>query len=204
MLSADMAMWHACAVAAIWHAGMQIVLVSTHLTEIDRLKPRKQSGALADQPLIYPQRPNRTCRHYENGGAKICAHLPLCVRARLHCVPGCCEKCAATWGGTQCEITAQLPCPRGVCSWASRACGVGQMASNSHAAGVGGKCEAACMGGVVQGKLQYLIRCLPSGRRGWHLRAANLRAETCACMSDMSGMSTCMDGMQQTACHGHV
>ena len=60
------------------------------------------------------------------------------------------------------------------------------------------------MGGVVQGKLQYLIRRPAPGRRGWHLRAANLRAETCARMSDMSGMSTCMDGMQQTACHEHV
>ena len=60
------------------------------------------------------------------------------------------------------------------------------------------------MGGMVQGWLRYLIRCLPSGRRGWHLRAANKRIETCARMSDMSGMSICMDGMQQTACHGHV
>ena len=45
------------------------------------------------------------------------------------------------------------------------------------------------MGGVVQGKLQYLNRRPAPGRRGWHLRAANLRAETCTRMSDMSGMS---------------
>ena len=78
------------------------------------------------------------------------------------------------------------------------------MSANLHAAGVGGKCEAVCMGGVVQGKLQYLIRRLPSGRRGWHLRAANLRAETCARTAGISSMVTCMDGMQQTACHEHV
>ena len=64
--------------------------------------------------------------------------------------------------------------------------------------------EAVQMGGVVQARLRHLVRRLPSGRRRWHLRAANLRAETCARMSDMSGMSICMDGMQQTACHGHV
>ena len=69
---------------------------------------------------------------------------------------------------------------------------------------VGGKCEAVHMDGVVQGRLRCLVRRLPSGRRRWHLRAANLRAETCACSADMSGMSTCMDGMQQTACHEHV
>ena len=79
-----------------------------------------------------------------------------------------------------------------------------QMRATKHAGGVGGKCEAVLMGGVLQGRLQHLVRRLPSGRRRWHLRAANLRAETCARMSDMSGMSTCMDGMQQTSCHGHV
>ena len=70
--------------------------------------------------------------------------------------------------------------------------------------GGGCKYEALCMGGVVQGRLHYHIRCPPSGHRGWHLRAANKRIQTCARMSDMSGMSICMDGMQQTACHGHV
>ena len=69
---------------------------------------------------------------------------------------------------------------------------------------MGGKCEAVCMGGVVQGKLQYLFRFPAPGRRGWHLRAANLRAETCARMSGMLGMGTCMNGMQQTACRGHA
>ena len=88
---ANMAMWHACAVAAIWHAGMQIVLVSTHLTEINHTKPRKQSGALPARLLFYPQRYNRACRHYENGQAKICAHLCVCRCARPHCTPGHCE-----------------------------------------------------------------------------------------------------------------
>ena len=108
------------------------------------------------------------------------------------------------WGGTQCENAVHLCRAGGVCSWAGRACDVRQMASNPHAAGVGGKCEAVCMGGVVQGKLQHLI-CPPCpGRRGWHLRAANQQPETCACMSDMSGMSMCIGGMQQTACQSHV
>ena len=98
----------------------------------------------------------------------------------------------------------QLCNARGGCSWAGRACGVGQMHANLYAGGMGGKCEAVCMGGVVQGKLQYLLRFPAPGRRGWHLRAANQQPETCACMLDMSGMSMCMDGMQQTACHGHV
>ena len=97
-----------------------------------------------------------------------------------------------------------MGCARGVCSWAGRAWGVGQMRANSHAGRGGCKYEALYMGGVVQGKLQYLIRCLPSGRCGWHLRAANLRAETCARTAGISGMSLCMDGMQKTACHGHV
>ena len=102
------------------------------------------------------------------------------------------------------ENTAQVCHARGVCSWAGRACGVGQMASNSHAAGVGGKCEAVCMGGVVGECLYYLVRRLPSGRRRWHLRAANLQPETCARMSGTWGMSECMSDMQQTACREHV
>ena len=69
---------------------------------------------------------------------------------------------------------------------------------------MGGKCEAVCMGGVVQGKLQYLLRFPAPGRRGWHLRAANKRIETCARTADMPGMIMCVDGMQQTACHSHV
>ena len=52
---ADMAMLYACAVVAIWHAGMQIVLLSTHLTEIDQAQAKHQFGTHADQPLDYPQ-----------------------------------------------------------------------------------------------------------------------------------------------------
>ena len=80
------------------------------------------------------------------------------------------------------------------------------MQQDSHAGRGGCKYEALCMGGVVQGRLhyQYHICCPPSGRRGWHLRAANKRIETCARMSDMSGMSICMDGMQQSAWHEHA
>ena len=71
MLNADMAMWHACAVAAIWHAGMQIVLLSTHPTEIDQARPKNQFGTGTVQPLDYPQRSKLPCRHYENGHAQI-------------------------------------------------------------------------------------------------------------------------------------
>ena len=142
MRNADVAMWHACAVAETWHAGMQIVLVGTHLTKTHQAKTKKQSGACADPMLFHPQHLNGTCRHCENRHHKMCAHLCVCCRARLPCVPGCCEKYAATWGGTHCEIAVHMQCAGGVCSWAGRACGVGQMASNSHAAGVGGKCGA--------------------------------------------------------------
>ena len=143
MLNADMAMWHACTVAAMWHAGMQIVLLGTHSMECYQTQPKTQSGTWADRLLIYPQHYIRTCRHYENGRAKICAHLPVCVRARLHCVPGCYEKCAATWGGTQCEITAQLSRACGQCSWAGRACDVRQMQQDLHA-GRGGASVKHC------------------------------------------------------------
>jgi hypothetical protein len=204
MLNADMAMWHACAVAAIWHAGMRIVLVSTHMIDMNRTEAKTQSGTCTASPLIYPQRSKVACRHYENQHQKMRAHLRRSVCARLHCAPGHCQNCLRTWGGTQCENTAQMPCTRGVCSWAGRACGVEQMASNSHAADVGGKCEAVCMGGVVGECLCHLVRRLPSGRRGWHLRVANKCIETCARTADMSGMITYMDGMQQTACHEHV
>ena len=139
-------MWHACTAAAIWHADMQIVLVSTHLTEINHTKPRKQSGALPARLLFYPQRYNRTCRHYENGGMKMRAHLCVCCCARLHCVPGCCQNCLGACGGTQCEDTAQVPCARGRCSWAGRACDVRQMQQDLHAGRGGCKCEALCMG----------------------------------------------------------
>ena len=168
------------------------------------VEQREHSGSHADQPVIHPQHLNQARRHYENGGMKMRAHLCVCCCARLHCVPGQCENYLGAWGSTQSESAVQMGCARGVCSCAGRACGVGQMGRNSHAAGVGGKCEAVCMGGVVQGRLQYLNGRRGPGRRGWHLRAANLRAETCARMSDMSGMSICMDGMQQTACHGHA
>ena len=124
---ADMVIWDACTAMAIWHAGMPSVLVSTHLTKIYQPTPKTQSGAGAYQPLDDPQHLKRRCRHYENQHQKICAHLCVCCRARLHCVPGCCEKCAATWGGTQCEITAHMCRARGVCSCAARACGAVQM-----------------------------------------------------------------------------
>ena len=83
-------------------------------------------------------------------------------------------------------------------------CGAKLMRATKHAGGVGGKCEAVHMGGVLQGRLQYLVRRLPSGRRRWHLRAANLQPETCARMSGTWGMSECMSDMQQTACREHV
>ena len=51
----DMVIWGACTAMAIWHAGMQIVLVSTHLTEIHQAKPKTQSGACADPMLFHPQ-----------------------------------------------------------------------------------------------------------------------------------------------------
>ena len=63
-----------------------------------------------------------------------------------------------------------------------------QMRATKHAGGVGGKCEAVHMGGVLQGRLQYLVRRLPSGRRRWHLRAANLQPETCARMPGTWGV----------------
>ena len=199
-----MVIWDACTAMAIWHAGMPSVLVSTHLTETYQPKPKTQSGTHADQAPDLPQHLKGRCRHYENGRAKICAHLCVCRCAPLHCTPGHCEKYLGAWGGTQCESAVQMGCARGVCSWAGRAWGVGQMHANSHAGRGGCKYEALYMGGVVQGKLQYLIRRPAPGRRGWHLRAANLRAETCARTADMSGMIMCMDGMQQTACHEHV
>ena len=65
--SADVALWHACGMVAIWHAGMQIVLLSTHPTEIDQARPKNQFGTGANQLLDYPQRINVACRHYENG-----------------------------------------------------------------------------------------------------------------------------------------
>jgi hypothetical protein len=202
--SADVALWHACATVATWHAGMRIVLLSTHPTEIDQARPKNQFGTGTGAPLIYPQHSKVPCRHYENGRAKICAHLCVCRCARLHCTPGHCEKSAATWGGTQCEITAHMCRARGVCSCAARACGAVQMQQDSHAGRGGCKYEALRMGGVVQGRLRHHVRCPPSGRRGWHLRAANKRIETCARTADMSGMIMCMGGMQQTACHEHV
>ena len=183
----------------MWHAGMQIVLLSTHLTEIDRPQPRKQSGSLPVRLLFYPQHRIRTCRHYENGRAKICAHLCVCRCAPLHCTPGHCERYLGAWGGTQCESAVQMGCARGVCSWAGRAREVGQMQQESQAGRGGGKCEAVHMGGVVQGRLQYLVRRLPSGRRGWHLRAANQRVDTCAHPAGMSSLVICMDGMHPTA-----
>ena len=64
-------MWHACAAVAMWHAGMQIVLVSTHLTELHQIQPKTQSGAGADQLRIHPQCPHRARRHYENGGDRM-------------------------------------------------------------------------------------------------------------------------------------
>ena len=82
-----MAMWHACAAVAIWHAGMQIVLLSTHLTEIDQAQAKHQFGTHADQPLIYPQRSKVACRHYENQHQKMCAHLCSRRCARLNCTP---------------------------------------------------------------------------------------------------------------------
>ena len=86
MLNADMAMWHACAVAATWHAGMRIVLVSTHLPELDQIQSRKQSGLHADQPVIHPQRLNQARRHYENGGMKMRAHLEIMQPHALTCM----------------------------------------------------------------------------------------------------------------------
>ena len=80
----------------------------------------------------------------------------------------------------------------------------GTCSKNRKQGGGGGKCEAVHRGGVVQGRLRYLVRRLPSGRHGWHQRAANKRIEICARTADMSGMIMCMDGMQQTACHEHV
>ena len=142
---AVMAMWHACAALAIWLADMQIVLLSTHLTEIDQTKSKKQSGACADPRLFYPQHPKCTCRHYENGRNKICAHLCVCHCARLHCTPGHCENYLETWGGTQCESKAQIPCASGACSWAGRACDMGQMRADSHVQRVGGNYGAVWM-----------------------------------------------------------
>ena len=100
----------------------------------------------------------------------------------------------------QSESAVQMLCARGGCSWAGRACGVGQMHANLHAGGVGCKCEALCMGGVVQGWLRYLIRYPAPGRRRRLLRAANQPVETCAHTASMSGMVICMKGMQQIAC----
>ena len=139
---ADMVMWHACTAMVIWHADMRIVLLSTHPTEIDQARPKNQSGTGTDQLLDYPQHRKPACRRYENGDHKTCAHL--CVRHcdRLTRAPGCCENVAGTCGDTQCENTAQMPGARGGCSWAGRACGVGQMCSDSHAGLVGGKHEA--------------------------------------------------------------
>ena len=111
-----MAMLHACAAVAIWHAGMRIVLLSTHPTEIDQARPKNQFGTGTGAPLIYPQHSKVPCRHYENGRAKICAHPRVSLCARLHCTPGHCEKSAATWGGTQCENAVHLCRAGGVCS----------------------------------------------------------------------------------------
>ena len=141
MRCADMAMWLACAAVATWLAGTQIVLVSTYLTEFYQTKPRKQSGALPARLLFYPQCRNRTCRHYENRVAEMCAHLCRSVRARLHCTPGYSENYLRTWGGTQSESAVQMGCARGVCSWAGRAREVGQMHANSHAGRGGCKHE---------------------------------------------------------------
>ena len=139
MRCADMAMWLACAALATWLAGTQIVLVSTDLTEFYQTKPRKQSGALPAWLLFYPQCRNRTCRHYENRVAEMCAHLCRSVRVRLHCTPGHCEKSPRTWGGTHGESAPQMPGAHGVCSWAGRAREVGQMQQELQAGRGGGQ-----------------------------------------------------------------
>ena len=136
--SADVALWHACATVAIWHAGMRIVLLSTHPTEIDQARPKNQFGTGTGAPLIYPQHSKLACRHYENGRAKICAHLRVSVCARLHCTPRHRKIFLSTWGGTHGESAAQMPGAHGMCSWAGRAGGVAQMRATKHAGVQGG------------------------------------------------------------------
>ena len=52
MHSADVVQWHACTALATWHAGMRIVLLSTHPTEIDQARPKNQFGTGTGAPLI--------------------------------------------------------------------------------------------------------------------------------------------------------
>ena len=135
---ADMVIWDACTAMAIWHASMPSVLVSTHRTETYQPSSKTQSGAGAYQPLDDPQHLKPACRHYENGRAKICAHLRVSVCARLHCTPRHRKIFLSTWGGTHGESAAQMPGAHGMCSWAGRAGSVAQMRATKHAGVQGG------------------------------------------------------------------
>ena len=209
MLNADMAMWHACAVAAIWHAGMQIVLLSTHPTEIDQARPKNQFGTGTVQQLDYPQRSKLPCRHYENGCAKTYVRTRVCPCAPGSTAPLDTAKKVRQPGGAH-SVRLRRRCAVPV------ACAAGRAGRAAW-----GKCMQICMReawGASVKQCAWVVWCRAScntlfvacppgaagGTAGWHLRAANLRAETCARTAGISSMVTCMDGMQQTACHEHV
>ena len=49
--SANHVTQHACTAMATWHTGMQIVLVSTHLTELHQIQPKTSKRSPEQVPI---------------------------------------------------------------------------------------------------------------------------------------------------------